>query len=73
MSEELFLPAEDAKLLNIDPSKLYNRLYIKTDEIIIECGKLQIKIPSFWNLEDIDELVFQIGDKTYKFCKEKKK
>lgn len=66
--EDNILPADEANELTLKSCKhAWTKLFISAEEIIIQSGKLQIKIPTFWSLEDVQELTFIIKDKEYKF------
>jgi hypothetical protein len=79
MSEEkLFLEVIETNKVILSSSKPWTKLYFHVEEIVIQCGKLQLKLPQFWDLNDIEEIVFEFEDsehhykrvKTYKRVKE---
>jgi len=61
------LSGEEALKFSIKTAPRCNKLWFNVDEIVIQCGKLQLELPEFWKLEDIEELVFKFPEKTHIF------
>jgi len=61
-------PEESENLIILDPAPP-TKLCFHVEEIIIQCGKLQLKLPKFWDLKDIDEITFQFEDEKYVYVR----
>lgn len=73
MSEEKFFlePSQLENVILTSPSP-FTELYFQVEEIIIQCRKLQLKIPRFWNLDDVEEIIFKFPDSEHHYKKMKK-
>lgn len=66
LKETVKLSSENT--FSIDYPK-YQKLWIDVDEIIIQSGKIQLKLPTFWDLDIIDTITFTLKGKTYTYKK----
>lgn len=67
--ETLFLDSEKANKYILSSPSPFTKLYFHVEEIIIQCGKLQLKLPQFWNLDDVEEIVFKFPDSEHHYKK----
>ena len=67
MQKKEKLSIENDDNFTIKPFSPFTKLCFMVEEVVIQCGKLQLKLPEFWKLEDIEELVFKFPDKTHTF------
>ena len=45
----------------------WNKFVFRVDEIDIECGKLKLKMPEFFDFDSIEILVFEFPEKKHTF------
>jgi len=63
-------PKNSENIIIHSPMK-WQKLYFNVDEIVLQCGKLKLKLPEFIDLTDVDELIFDFGEKKHVYVKRK--